>query len=266
MSADFNACIAYVNLADTDDAVITASSSLPRTPVQSRLQNPHVARKWRGRLGTSEYIVIDLGSVVALDTVCLFGVSGVSPTFRVRLSTSDTSGAAGDVFDSGTLTGTPYFDSSYGAFIYLRSSASSGRYLRIDISESGVEYIEAGRVFVGDRVQVEVNFSSWSRAFVDQSRRTYGRGGQMFADIEDSYRTLEVSFDALTEDERYAFVEYIDRVHGEHADFLFVMDPTSDNLSRDSIWGFVDGGSAVSEPSISVPPRFSKSYNIRERL
>ena len=266
MSAEFNACVAYINLADTDDAVITASSSLPRTPVQSRLQNQHVARKWRGTLGTAEYIVVDLGSSVSVDTVALLGVSGVDPTFRVRLSTSDSSGAAGDVFDSGSLTGVPYFDPDYGAFIYLRSAAATGRYLRIDISESGVEYIEAGRVFVGVREQVEVNFSSWSRAFIDQSRRTYGRGGQMFADIEDSYRTLEVSFEAITEDERNGFVEYIDRVHGEHGDFLFVMDPTSDNISRDSIWGFVDGSSGVNEPAISVPPHFSKSYNIRERL
>lgn len=256
--------ILYDNLADATATTITASTALTLTPVQQRLQNPHVGRKWRST-GNAEYIIADLGSSQSIDTVALLGVSGSDPTTRIRLSTADASGAAGDAHDSGAATGR--IDSGYGDLIYLLPAAASGRYVRIDVSEGGVDYIEVGRLVIGLLTELTLNYAlGWSRQWVDRSRKTEGRGGQTFFDEEDSYRVLDVTFDALTEAERTGLVETIDRVNGEHRDILFVADPSSSNLGRDSIWGLLDGIQPVLQPTLTTPARYSKSYRIRERL
>jgi hypothetical protein len=72
MAAPWNAAIAFDNLADR--GIITASSSAILTP-PSILQNPHIARKWRGASGESEYLTADLLADVVLDTVAVIGLS-----------------------------------------------------------------------------------------------------------------------------------------------------------------------------------------------
>lgn len=266
-----NLSLAYANLAD-DAASIVASSALTLAPA-SRLQNPHVARKWRTEGGASAFLIIDLGGSYSVDTFALLGMSGLfgsternlssAAVTRVRLSSADTSGQAGDVFDSTSAAGR--IDEGYGALIVLMDEAESGRYVRIDFSEAGASFLEAGRLFIGTRHEFEVNFApGWSRAYVDRTRKTEGRGGQVFMDVGESYRTIELNLEFVSEDERNGVVEEIDRVNGEHVDMLVITDPDSDNLGRDCLWSFIDGNRPVIQPY--VIDVFTKSYRFRERL
>ena len=116
-----NAAVAFANLADA--ASISASDYVLLAP-PTRLLDPQVGVKWRDNT-TTTYILADLGSLQSLDTVMLAGVNGLVPTFQVRLSSVDNTGAAGDVYDSGVVTGLPYFDPDYGLFVFLKSTPAS---------------------------------------------------------------------------------------------------------------------------------------------
>lgn len=263
-----NAAIAWANLADA--GTLATSSALTLTP-PARLQDPHVARKWRATGAAAEYVIADLGAVVSLDTVALFGTNlTAAGATRIRASTNDASGVSGIAYDSdygGPTAGR--VDPRYAALIHLLPSPVSARYVRVDLVEPALPYVEAGRLFVGARSTFSVNFGfDWSRGWVDRSRKTKGRGGQTFLDADNAYRVLELSFDHLSTAERWAVLEEIDRVNGEHADVLLLTDPDSANLGRDSVWGLIDGLSAVKRQRAfkSGFGTYAKSFKIEERL
>lgn len=257
------------NYADASTVTLTASSGLTGNPV-SNLQNKHVMRTWIGRNGTTENITIDFGaSPPAIDAVAMLNLVGFDATAvtRLRASNTDTSGQAGEMYDSTSAAGR--VDGDYRALIFLLSSQVTARYWRIDLNQGGLTRIEAGRLAMGQRQAVSRNFSvNWQRGWKDPTTREENRDGQEFEDIRDPYRTAQVSYEFLVLSERNGFVEQIDRDLGTHGDFLWIEDPTSSNLGRDCIWGHIDGDNApVIEPAIFQDGNrvFSKTYRIRER-
>jgi hypothetical protein len=251
-----NAYIAYTNLADSA-ILLTASASSLLLPV-SNLLVPHIARKWRGIDTVTDYFVSDLGSLTSIDTLAVFGITGSQ--IRFRISSVDATGAAGDLYDSGTLS----VDQNYKSSINIIPNAVSGRYVRVDLTTAAGTYVEAGRLFIGTRTQFSYNYvKGWHRLWTDRSTKTKTRGGQtqIFADV--TYRSIDVTFDFLTQNDRDGFVETIDRVNATKTDVLFVTNPASANLSRDSIWGLITSMTPVVQPYVST---FSKQYMIEERL
>lgn len=258
MSSGFRACVAYRNLAD--DGAITVSNPAPNMG-GNFLRDRHVGRKWRS-LGTSAYVILDLLKVTPVDTIALLGMNLTANAFmRVRVSSADSSGADGDVYDTGNFQG---FDPRYPALISLVPDVVGGRYVRIDLADESLAYIQAGRLVVAARDQFSINYVyGWAAGRVDRSRKTESRGGQLFIDRDNSYRTLELQFDLLEKDERYGFIEEMERINGESEDILFFTNPESEHLSRDTVWGLVEEQQPIVEPYFE---RFSKSYRIRERL
>lgn len=265
MPANSNAAIVVDNLADAGS--ISASGTASLTP-PSLLQNHHVARKVRFAGVTSQYVVVDLGAVQSIDTFAMFGVN-LSPTgtCRIRASAFDTSGLVGELYDSGTLTGR--VDPAYGALVALAQAPVSARYVRIDLSDATLTSLEAGRLVVGLRHTFTYNYSYGAqRGRVDRSRKTESRGGQTYIDADNTYRTADISFDALTESERFGVIERLERVNGTKLDVLLILRSDSDNLGRDTIWGLVDEISPVAQPQMWIgnAPGYSKTLRIKERL
>lgn len=246
-----------------DSGTVSASGFVALAPA-SNLQTKHVHNKWRVN-ATSAWILLDAGSLISADTLAVVGMSGSSPTLQVRASTADSTGAAGDAFNSGSLVGA--WDSNYLPFVRLMTLSTPARYFRVDISEAAVPYIEAGRLVVGSRAQFSLNFQpGWGRTWVDPEIKVVGRSGLTFDDLRDKYRTLEFTMDFISETERWSIMEAIDLALGTHGDILVITDPTSSNLSRDSVWGYIEQSDAVVEP-ISLTDRvFRRNYRIRERL
>lgn len=260
-----NAALAYVNLADL--ATLYATSNLVTTP-PATLQNAHVNRRWRGTLGTSEAVWTSY--ITSFDTVCLFGLNLTSAgTTRIRVSSVDSSGLAGNVYDSGSVIGAVDPNTAaYANLIKLLPTVVSG-YVRIDLTEPGASYIEAGRLFVGGRTQFDVNFGwGWTEQWEDMSRETESRGGQTYIDANVSRRKWSLQFGFMNDTER-EMVRQLDRINGIKTDFLMIGNPASSNLGRDSIWGRVKQPSPIAQPVgflNSTSLLSSKQFDIVERL
>lgn len=250
-----NAYIAYENLAD-DAVTLTASSSELLLPI-SNILVPHIARKWRGTSGATDSFLIDLGAITAIDTMAVLGITGQQIQFRV--SAVDITGVAGEIYDSGVTS----VDQNYLSSICIIPASVSGRYIRVDITTTG-DYVEAGRVFVGSRTQFAYNYvKGWQRLWTDRSTKSKTRGGQTQVFADNTFRSIDVTFDFLSQNDRDGFIETIDRVNATKTDILFVTNPDSTNLSRDSIWGLISGMTPVVQQYVGA---FSKQYMIEERL
>lgn len=265
MPSTSNAALVVDNLADLGS--ISSSGTASLTP-PALLQNHHVARKVRFAAVTGQYAVVDLGSVKSIDTFAMFGVNlSLAGTSRIRASAFDTSGLVGEIYDSGVMTGR--VDPAYGALIALAQAPVSARYIRFDLSDASLTTLEAGRMVVGRRHTFAYNYSFGAqRGRVDRSRRTESRGGQTYIDADNSYRTADISFDALTESERFGVIERLERVNGTKLDVLLILKSDSDNLGRDTIWGLVDEITPVGQPQmwINSAPGYTKTLRIKERL
>src|SRR5690242_11145500 len=108
-----NACLIIDNQAE--GAAIAASSQAFTMPA-ANLLTPHPSERWRALAG-SAYVVLRKRSAVASDTVMLCGLTcGPNATMRLRLSSADVTGLAGDVLDTGIVAnGDPHFDVAYGS-------------------------------------------------------------------------------------------------------------------------------------------------------
>lgn len=287
MTNAWNAAILWRNLADA--GTLTASAEEPAMPA-TLLLNPHIGRHWRA-MGTSAWVVVDLGSVRSLDTVALFGLNLTAVgTVRVRLSASDPAGVTGIVHDSDfpsasgtvliggtappgstvemTVDATDVVDQAFGSavltsWVYPLPAPVSARYVRIDLTDASLGWIEAGRIVVGLRTQFGVNFDyGWSRGRVDRSRQSESRGGQRHIDPDNSYRTVTLTFSALAAGEAETF-DTVDLEAGTHADVLLITDPTAADLPAASIWGLLDSLDPIANPYFAT---FSRSIKINERL
>lgn len=258
------AAVAFKNLANIEANTLTVSGAVSTAPA-SNLRNPHVGKKCRVD-ADSTAIVLDLGSATSINAVAIAGVSG-EPSFVVKGSTTDTSGADGGTFTSGSLSGTPYFDPNYGLFVYLRSAVSP-RYLRIEVADAGVEYMDFGRLFVGTYNQFGINFAApWSRTPVRASADTFGIGSQTFVDPRKGHYRVSCPFGFVSETEANGFLEdmAVEVVNNGHLDMLFIRDPESTNLSRDCIWGYHEGDWPRTQELYLDPPVFSVTFNVRSR-
>ena len=261
--------ILYDNL--SDDGSVTASSWIAAAPPET-LQDAHVSRRWQGTNGGSEFVLVTWPTAQTIDTFALLGLAGIfaeterslssAATIRLRVSSSDLTGIAGDLLDTGTIAGLVRED--YGAFIFVNTSPLSARAVRIDISEAGAETLMAGRLVVGLRNQFALNFNvGWSYGYSDLSRKRKSAGGLSFIDRLDRYRVLDLTFQSLRPTDRYGFVMQADRLNGLSRDVLFLFDVNSSQLDRDSVWGLVQDLSPPTQPNFAY---FSKTYRIEERL
>lgn len=264
MSLTFPASFIFQNAADT--ATITAPNSLPLTP-PSLLQDQHIGRKWRTQTDLT-YLTIDLGQATTIDTVGLFGLNlTTAGTVGLRLSLTDPSAQDGAL---GAINGPGAVSAYYGAFVGLLSTPVNPRYLRIDLTQSGISYIEAGFLMIGLRNQVGVNFAIGAQDTpVDPSIMTKSRSGATWIDPRTKYRSWNFSFDFLTKTERMGWVEDMDRLCGASRNVMMVRDCSSSNLGRDSICGLItDGSPVISRDGYGSDglPMYSKAYKIEQRL
>src|SRR5262245_19238687 len=263
------AALVVTNLVDASATVLSASGFVVGAD-PTKLREEHVGRKWRHN-AASTFILADLATSQSIDTVALMGVSslGSSSTFQLRLSSVDATGVAGDIFNSGSLTTAQFFDPNYQTFGYLMATPGSARYVRIDISQPGASYIEAGRWLIGLRQELTTNFQApWTRSAHRNSADVFGVGGQTFVDRRPGFWMVQANIDFLSEAERDALIEKIGQavVNTGHKDFLWVNGTDSVEYARDFVWGYVDGDIRLTQNIYIIPPLYGVELPIRQRL
>ena len=264
MTLTYPAALAWDNAADT--AVITASAAVIGAQAW-RLQDPHIGRKWRAE-ADSVYLTVTLAADTEIDTIALFGLNlTTAGVTRVRVSLTDPSAQDGALYDSGAAAGR--VSAYYGALVVLLDGVVTARYIRIDLSEAAVAYIEAGFLFVATRHQVGINFAyGASDTPVDPSIKTKSRSGATHIDARPKYRVWDFSFEWLSEAERFGWVEDIDRMCGASRNIMVVRSCASTDLGRDVLCGLITEGAPVisRDGFIASGNAYSKSYRVEQRL
>ncbi len=264
-----NVSVVVTNLADT--STVTAQDWLVATPPDLIL-TPHIGERWKSQPGSSNYILFDLGALYSIDSAALFGVSRPDTTMplsfvsldatsviRVRISSVDSSGAAGDLYDH-SATGEIF----EGQVVRALSTPVTGRYVRFDISQSGAAALLVGGASIGLRTHFTYNPAyGMSRQVVDRSSQVEARGGQIFTRPDNYYRVLDMNFEWVATDQQWSLIDQIDTVCGTHANVLAMLDTDSANLARDSIFGLVTELAPVAQP---YPDLLSRTLKIKGRL
>ncbi|MDP1867009.1 MAG: hypothetical protein Q8L13_11800 [Bradyrhizobium sp.] len=258
-----NASIVIDN--NADNATVGASSQVLVMPA-SNLLTPHPSERWRS-LSNTAWFVLDKGAAVVADTVMIGGLTcGVNATARLRLSSIDASGAAGDIFDSGDLaSGSISFDVEYRSFVHQLAAPAAWRYQRFDINDPDADFVEAGSVVDGLAVTFDYNFApGGSFQHVDRSRVSTTASGMTLIWDDNNFRRVDLSFGWVTAAQRYGLIERLDRIKGKKRNVLLITDPESENLPRDSIFGRVTDQTAVNfGPVFDI---FGKQLRIEERI
>jgi hypothetical protein len=240
----------------------TASSEVTNLPA-SNLLIPHISQKWRSS-SNSASVVLDKANSDPADTFVVSGITA-STTVRMRLSTTDATGATGNIADQTFADNSANYDSDYGTAVLLLPAPVAWRYARFDLNNPSGTFVEAGLITLGTREQLTHNFASGSSVqYVDRSRITETSAGLKLIWNQNHFRRVELNFDWVTLQQRYGLMETLDLVAGRHSNVLVILDTDSTNLGRDSIVGLISDISP--NTYLAAIDLFGKQFRLEERI
>jgi len=112
------------------------------------------------------------------------------------------------------------------------------RYLRIDLADSSLPYMEAGRWWAGTLLRPQRNYAFGNQDLVDdQSKTTVAESDDEWSEERPTRRGLQLTLPALTESEKVSYVVPLQRLTGTTRDVLLCKDSASTNPGRDSVIG-----------------------------
>lgn len=268
-----------------DASTLTADSAVSTLPV-TNLQDIQIVKVWRSNSATSAEINVDLGSQKIMDFFALIAHNlTTSATVRWRLSNDNFSTT---LYDSGAVDawspveqfgGSPWGVFTWGGLpsadtigLYnastftLLPSPQIARYIRLNIEDSGnaAGYVEAGRLIAGPAYQPTINYSNGvSFEFVDDSRVTKSRGGQVFVDEVRKYRRVTFRLNHLPESEIFNNIfNNVDRIKGVSKDVLVIPQPSdSATWLTQNIYGRLAEVGPIENTTLA---RYSRTITIEE--
>jgi hypothetical protein len=241
MTINSTGFVGYVNLMDSA-ASITAGSSLAGLPVFN-LVNDQLSKVWRTVNGVTEtYILIDLGAAYDIDVVALVATNlNTDATMRVRMSLSNPAATGSLVYD---VESNAYVDEFVGMAVRLTTEQVNARYIRIDINNAGLSYLQVGRLVI----QTAWRFTYGPEAnldeeWVDASSQFQTEGGRRWVYVRPALRRIAGTLPAITEAEYRAKGRVVSRNLASKVSTLFCAD-TADltELGSKAIWGLFERG------------------------
>lgn len=258
-----NLIIGYRDFCTTATS-ITASSALSTLPA-TNLALPQLERGWQTATGvTSANITVDMGGTVTIGDCCLINTNlTAAATCRVRVSTADATGAAGDALDTGTVSAG--VDPDYGKMVRVFSSNVSGRYFRIDLTDTSLTGgIYVGRLAILRAIRFTRNYAfGWKLLGRDFTNVSLTESGSEYALRGNYQRGISFTLPAITITERDGEAEKLRRTVGTFDDILVVRDPDSTNLGRDSFWGRLQ---QLPEYTVSSYPTTEGAFVVWDRI
>jgi hypothetical protein len=112
---------------------------------------PRFRARWAG---TAAAILVDFGGTRAIDCVALvsttLGAFGALGVVRARLSTVDSTGAAGDAWDTGSIAAATDATAAGNIVLVRGAGTASGRYLLVEVVDGTAPYVEIGLAIAGE--------------------------------------------------------------------------------------------------------------------
>lgn len=254
-----NAILAYDDFVDRA-ASITASDQVVTLPALN-LGHPFISPNvWRTN-GNSAFVDVDFGLSRAVDVIAMLGCNLLPATATWSIILSDSASFTPALYSSGTVaTG---IDTFYDSIIHVLPTQTAARYLRVSIADTALSFLQIGRLFAATGWRMTRNYAWGLRErWDDTSRQSKAESGQIWVDRGVTHRAMSFQLNAVTEIETRSHVARLGRI-ARARDVLFITDPSSVNLGRDSIFGLLEN---VPEPRYDRFGYHSLSFTILERL
>ena len=254
--------IGWINRIDAAATQITAGSQLIDAPA-SAVANPHVVRRWHTASGVNaSWLLIDLGTPLACDVLVVLGGNLTdAATVRLRASDLDPAALTDLLLDTGAIAAG--VKTGYGA-IHKAFASTAARYWRIDLSDSTLDHLRVGRVYLGPTWRPSSNLLyGWSITPQDPSRLARSAGGQAWADELPQRRLLQFTLSFMTEDEMYGAAFALARATGVTRDVLAIRDLDSAFVAEQSVYGLMQAAQPIVHEQFGI---FTQRFSIEERL
>lgn len=248
-----------------DGATVDATSALNGMGPGLLLSSPHVWDDQWCAAGNSERLSFDLRADVALDVFALFGLNlTAAATQRLRISSAGAGPAAGDALDTGTLASpSRWFDPDYHAFVWRGDAAVTGRYIDIDLEDTSIARLQAGKAAAGAATEFTYSFSRGSAFdWRDPSPKKKTIGGQTLSWSRRKFRAGTLTFNYVTDAQRWSLIESLGRDIGVGKGVLIVLKTSADNLPQKSAWVTMNDQTPAAWVSAAI---HSKQLAIEER-
>ena len=255
----------YVNKIDNAATALSAGDAVSTLPI-ANLQDPRVQKVWRSGTSYATWFGADLGAALPIEVIGLFGCSfGSTDTVRIRLSAVTL--GAGELLDT-TATASNIV-AIYGQYVVLTGTLINARYIRVDVSapsRSGLGYFDVGRLWAGPLWTPAFNYSlGWGEQWKDTSIIARSpRSGAIFVDTAASFRSFDMTFDYLSEDDR-AQAMTMDNTAGKRGQILFIPDLAGTLTTGPLLGRMVDTGQIKQDLRVS-PPVFVRVYSLEQDL
>jgi hypothetical protein len=240
----------------SDKAIISGTAGFGDNSL-ANLQTKSLAKIYRS--GQVCDIEIDFGVATEIDFISLIKHNGTG-TVRVRAGSTDTYGD----YDSGALNlitgGNVGYDNNLFA---IKIAAQTYRYWRLEVVNSGLDYFQAGRIYLSKAFQPRINASyGYQEGFIDNSRKNRTISGDEVSTKRTPLKMVDFTMNFLSSEEMYGSLYDIEKTRGATKDVLIIRDiEETTYFQKQYIYGTIDELNTVTIASFGV---FQKGYKITE--
>lgn len=251
-----NAAIVYENLLPGATLSGAAVSSLPVANLVD--DQPSKVARWSGAAAS---FTADLLSAQEVGAVALAGTNLTSTaTLRVRMGTDGVSWA----FDTGIIDPQAKPELNGLAAYLFPGAGETYRYLRCDIADASLSYIDIGHAIAGPVFEPAINFEwDWLSSVTDLSATQGGDGGQLYVRRRPKLRGMALSFKALSKAEIMGDVRRMQRIAGTSKNVLVVAEPGDAYEAENRIVGLLQEQAGVQQPFFDI---WTWNFRLVERV
>lgn len=220
------------NYASQTATTITASSSKARFPV-SNLKHPFRSKKWRSTSDTDQYVVFDLATTEAIDSIVILwpiedGIR-LSGSAVVKIQANAT-----NIWTSPAVDQTLTINNTYVIASHFFSTDQSYRYWRVSISDPGNAYgcVELGVVWLGKGLDIPSAQNGFKFGLRDRTKHTENDFGHRYSDIYPKSAKIEFNYSNID----YADIQTIEnafRDNASHTPVIVALDPLATVFNKD---------------------------------
>lgn len=263
------------------DAATIVTSTSPASLPGTNLQKRAIKEVWRSLDAENAYVEVTLPEYTGINLIALLSHSGSSGSIaRVRGAMTSSELISAPVYDSGSVPARSHQegydgawaasvdDTEYGALntnhliLWLQEGYDLPCW-RIDITDPGAEYFDAGRLYISKAWQPATNMNyGLQEGIIDPSKVAITASGRISPKKNPKRRVADLSLSFATEQEMRDSAFDIEWERGASEDVLMIPDPEAGPyLQKRTIYGRLVGLSPIVSAAHQI---FEKQFRIEE--